>query len=165
MTDKNRAGGSELKIPNYVTADLEESLVTSLAETSLDEGNNVAAYLSQFARADSEVNDPQLLVFLEVICRKLSVQRLVRTSYDSDWRTAIEKSPLSAMWWPLMLYLMLSIPHTREVQSVDHRGIALKRLNAALVGIDVAKDLGVGDSSLTKLRQLAEQRLGALLGE
>jgi hypothetical protein len=164
MTDQSRSGGTEVENPGYVTEDLDESLVVSLAGTNLDGANNVAAYLSRFAHADSDKTDPRLMGALNVMCRKLSVQRLVRTSYDDDWRMAVDKSPLDARWWPLMLYLLLSIPGFEESRRDDLRGIALKRINAALVGIDVAKGLDVSESALSKLVQLAEQRLDALAG-
>ena len=114
MTDQSRSGGAEVEIPGYVTEDLDESLVVSLVGTNLDGANNVAAYLSKFAHADSDKTDQRLMGALDVMCRKLSVQRLVRTSYDDDWRMAVDKSPLDARWWPLMLYLLLSIPGFEE---------------------------------------------------
>ena len=59
MTDQSRSGGAEVEIPGYVTEDLDESLVVSLVGTNLDGANNVAAYLSRFAHADSDKTDPR----------------------------------------------------------------------------------------------------------
>jgi hypothetical protein len=165
MTDLIGIGGAQVKVPAYATENLSESVVDSFSATPIEDGNSVPVILSRFAREESDTSDPRLIEGLEAMCRKLSVQRMVRTSYDEDWRVAVEKASLGNKWWPLMLFLLLSLPDPGDSDQNDARGIALKWVNAALVGIDVARGQGVGESTLSMLAELAEQRLDELTGK
>ena len=100
---------------------------------------------------------------LDILCRKLSVHHIVRTSYDIQWQLAINRAPLPIEWWPLMLFLLLG---KRISESTDENayGLTLKRINAAFTGIDVAQELGMAQSKLQKLKRLAEQHLYDLAG-
>lgn len=164
MTDHSGIAGVQVEIPSYVTETLSESVVESLARTPVEDGNSVPVILSRFAREESDTSDPRLIEGLDVMCRKLSVQRMVCTSYDKDWRMAVEKESLGNEWWPLMLFLLLTLPGSGKSEREEVRGLAFKWLNAALVGIDLAKDLGASEAALSKLGELAEQRLDALTG-
>jgi hypothetical protein len=164
MINQNLSAGRVKEIPEYVTADLSESLVASLGGTALGEGNVVAVFLARYVHTDSDRDDPLLESALDVLCRKLSVQRIVRTSYDSEWRMAVDSSPLDKEWWPLLLFMLLAGGNSTSLSGDDQLGFALKRINAALVGIDVAEGLGLNETALSKLAQFAESRLDELAG-
>jgi len=149
------------EIPGYVIDELDESLLAQLAESPLGDEKKIDVYLAKYASEGADATDPQLIKALEVICRKLSVQRMVRVSYDKEWKMAVEKQPLDRKWWPLMLFLLLTIPGA-EGAPEDQIGRALKQVNAALIGIDVAKALDVTEVALANLGELAGQRLDEL---
>jgi hypothetical protein len=164
MTDHDIIITGQLEVPSYLIDILDDSPVESLSKTPLGNGNSVRVFLSRFVTREADTHDLRLVEFLEVMCRKLSVLRMVRTSYDSDWRMAIEKEPLSNEWWPLMLYLLLSLPDSTESEPENALGIKLKWANAALVGIECARVLGANDAALSALGDLAERRLDSLIG-
>jgi hypothetical protein len=164
MTVHNGFIDGQLEIPSYLTEILDDSAIESLSKTSLGDGNSIPVFLSRFATTEPDTNDPLLGQCLEVICRKLSVLRMVRTSYDSDWQMAIEKKPLGIEWWPLMLYLLLTLPDTTKSGPGNALGLALKWINAALIGIELARELGASEVALSELTDLAERRLDTLIG-
>jgi hypothetical protein len=162
MKDRNGFVEGPLNIPSYLTEVLDKSLVQTLSKTPLGMGNNVPVFLARFVGTEPDTSDSRLVEFLDVMCRKLSVLRMVRTSYDSDWRMAVDKQPLAKDWWPLMLYLLLMPSITKDSQIEDTLGVELKWVNAALIGIELARQHGALETTLATLDNLAEQRLDTL---
>ena len=163
MINKNRSSQIEIVVPAFVTEELNPTIANSLTTTKSTNENDVTVFLSGIMSNESYPSNTSEHEFLDVICRKLSIHRIVRTSYDIQWQRAIKKTPLAVEWWPLMLFLLLG-KHVSGSPSEDAYGIALKRINAAFVGIDVAQEQGVAGSKLLKLKNLAEQQLCALTG-
>ena len=161
MINKNRSSQIEIVVPAFVTKELNPTIANTLATTKSTDENDVTVFLSRIMSNKPYQSNTSEHEFLDVICRKLSIHRIVRTSYDLQWQHAIKKTPLAVEWWPLMLFLLLD-KHVYGSANEDSQGITLKRTNAAFVGIDVAQELGVAGSKLLKLKNLAEQQLCAL---
>jgi len=158
MINQNPLSKLIVGIPPFVIDDLNNTTMPGKSERE----NNVAASLLQIAQNPSEECDSRTGEFLNVVCHKLSVHQIVRTSYDMQWRLAIQKTPLEVKWWPLMLFLLIR-KCTSKKPSKGNLGLHLKRINAAFSGIDVARRLGVNESKIQQLTQLAEQRLRELI--
>jgi hypothetical protein len=158
MTNQNPLSKLMVGIPSFVIEDLNNTTMPCKSGRE----NNVAESLLQIAQNTSEECDSRTDEFLNVVCHKLSVHQIVRTSYDMQWRLAIQKTPLEGKWWPLMLFLLIR-KCTSEKPSKGTLGLQLKRINAAFSGIDVARGLGVNESKIQQLTQLAEQRLRELI--
>jgi hypothetical protein len=159
MSSDSKSRHDRFEIPGYVTADLDDSMIGDFSGRSIGDEKSVEQHLARLFKAGVDTNDEQLTNALDMICRKLSVQRLVRTSYDTDWKMAVRKGRLDRRWWPLMLYLLLVVPGGAEVSTFERKGIELKRINAGLIGIDVSLEFGVNPVALSNLRLLAGQRL------
>ena len=159
MSFGSKSSHACLEIPAYVTADLDDAMIGDLAGRPIGDENSVVQYLARLFQAGADNGDEKLITALDVMCRKLSVQRLVRTSYDTDWKMAVRKGRLDRRWWPLMLYLLLVVPGGADVSNFERNGIELKRINAGLIGIDVSLEFGVNPVALSNLRSLAGQRL------
>ena len=163
MINENHSSQVEIVIPVFVTEELNPTIVNSLATIKSTSENDVTVFLSGTMLDKSYPSNSSVHKFLDVICRKLSVHRMVRTSYDIQWQRAINETPLAVEWWPLMLFLLLG-KHVSGSPNEDAYGITLKQINAAFVGIDVAQELKVARSKLLKLKNLAERQLCALTG-
>ena len=103
MINQNPLSKLIVGIPSFVIEDLNN---TTMPGKSGGE-NNVAESLLQIAQNTSEECDSRTDEFLNVVCHKLSVHQIVRTSYDMQWRLAIQRTPLEVKWWPLMLFLLI----------------------------------------------------------
>ena len=163
MINKNRSSQIEIVVPAFVTKELNPTIANSLATSKSTNENDVTVFLSRIMSNKSYPSNTSEHEFLDVICRKLSVHQIVRTSYDLQWQRAIKKTPLAVEWWPLMLFLLLGKRISEDPDENDY-GIMLKRINAAFTGIDVAQELGMAQSKLQKLKRLAEQHLYELTG-
>ena len=163
MIHKNPLSQAEFVIPEFVTEKLNGKIVNRLAAIKSTSENDVTVFLSHIVHNKSYPDDSNEHKFLDVICRKLSVHRIVRTSYDIQWQRAINRAPLALEWWPLMLFLLLGKRISKGLDE-DAYGIKLKRINAAFIGTDVAEGLGMAQSKLQKLKGLAEQHLYELTG-
>ena len=163
MINKNPLTQVEFGIPAFVTEELNDTVINSLSTIKSTSENDVTVFLSRVARNKSFPNDSNEFKFLDVMCRKLSVHHIVRTSYDIQWQLAINRAPLPVKWWPLMLFLLLGKRISKGLDE-DAYGIKLKRINAAFIGTDVAEGLGMAQSKLQKLKRLAEQHLYELTG-
>ena len=159
MNNKKPSPQVEIAIPVFVMEELSEVVVNSLASMKSTSENDVTVFLSRIILNKCYPSDSDKSKFLDIICRKLSVHGIVRTSYDIQWQFAINRTPLAVEWWPAMLFLLIG-KHIGE----DTYGMTLKQINAAFVGIDVAQELGVAQSKLQELKKLAEQHLLELTG-
>ena len=91
MINENPSSQVEVAIPAFVTEELNPTIANSLATTKSTNENDVTVFLSRIMSNKSYPSNTSEQEFMDVICRKLSVHRIVRTSYDSQWQRAIKK--------------------------------------------------------------------------
>lgn len=147
-------------IPDFV---LDSSIIESELGSAPPDQRSVPHFLMNLAGTPSGELDPEQEAGLDAICRKLSVHGSVRTSYDLEWKQPAIRKRLAPEWWPLMIFLLLSMPESDTVHDERDLANSMKRLNSAFVAIDLADARGVSSHTLEKLKDLSTERLDALL--
>ena len=100
---------------------------------------------------------------LEWLCRKIHVGKQVKTRYLSGWKKDASAAPLDASAWPTLIRVMLDYSVMPDDADEDHRGLALKFINAACAGLDLAMKAGV--DGLDTLSERCVSRLATLSEE
>ena len=118
-----------------------------------------ADVLSGLARADAAA--PQARASLDALCRKIHIARVVYDAYSPTWGKHANATPVSAELWRLLLAVLLRVAEGAHASDEEQRGLALKCLNAAFAGLDLAHaDAGTG--SLDDLETCAREILARL---
>jgi len=78
--------------------------------------------------------DHKDLKFLDMICRKLSINKNIFEYYESDWKTTTNPTPLSSLSWPVVIAALLAYPINNKGNNRDR---AIKYINSSFVALEL----------------------------
>ncbi len=96
---------------------------------------------------------------LEWLCRKIQVARRVDARYRSGWKKEAGAPTLDKGAWVDLVGVLVDWSRM-PAESEDHRGLALKLLNAAFAAVDLAAAAGVDGSA--ELAEVCRGRLSQI---